>query len=277
MDASLELSESERAQYRENGFFVRASVFGALDIERLREAAERVVAEAGRASDEKVDQISRSAVPGSDDYRIDGNRYIEAADATVQFEHAEGSRTIRVIEPFHHLDPFFDTILEDPRLVVPICGLLEADRVSLWTDKMNLKRPREGSAFRWHQDSPYWSHVCGHCDLLPNVMVALDDASRENGCFRIVPGSHRSGFLPGLHDGTQLGPLFTDPEYFDESNPWLAEAPAGSLVFFDSHTVHGSEPNHSSRPRRAIVLTYQPADHPMFKVDETRNFSLEAR
>ena len=136
-----------------------------------------------------------------------------------------------------------------------------------------MKRPREGSGFKWHQDSPYWSHVCGHCDKLPNVMITLDDADRENGCFRLIPGSHKDGFLPGLDDGTALGPLFTNPNSFDEDSQWYAEVPAGSLVVFSAHTVHGSEPNRSDRDRRAIVLTYQPSDEPMFKRDGVRNFS----
>jgi ectoine hydroxylase-related dioxygenase (phytanoyl-CoA dioxygenase family) len=265
------LRAEEAKQYQNEGFFVREAVFGAEDLERLRAAAERVVERAEREA-RAVSSRSEPA-PGSE-YRVDGNRYVEAARSTVQFEHRADSETIRVIEPFHHLDPEFDSLVEDPRIVAPVCGVLDADRIALWTDKINLKRPLEGSGFRWHQDSPYWSHVCGHCDRLPNVMVTLDDADRENGCFRLIPGSHRQGFLPGIQDGSALGPLFTDPSVFDERQQWLAEVPAGSLVFFSAHTVHGSEPNRSRRPRRAVVLTYQPADHRMFKLDGTRNFSL---
>ena len=274
----LAIRKEERRQYEEEGFFAREAVFGGAEIERLRAAAERVVELASRSSREAL----RSARDADSDeggapaaYRIDGNRYVEAASATVQFEHRSDSDTIRVIEPFHHLDPVFDELVEDPRIVALVCGVLGVERVALWTDKINLKRPREGSGFRWHQDSPYWSHVCGHCDQLPNVMVTLDDADRENGCFRLVPGSHRKGFLPGLDDGTRLGPLFTDPACFDEGSQWLAELPAGSLVVFDAHTVHGSEPNRSDRARRAVVLTYQPADHPMFKRPEIRNFEWD--
>lgn len=268
----LDLTTEERERYAKDGFFVRESVFTPEDVERFRAAAERVVAQAASASGEKIEAVARQDAPGEDDYTIDGNRYVEAADATVQYEHQEGSATIRVIEPFVHLDPVFDAMVEDPRLVVPLCDVLESDRIALWTDKINLKRPREGSGFRWHQDSPYWSHVCSHCDQLPNVMITLDDADRENGCFRVVPGSHRDGFLPGLDDGTALGPLFTDPNAFDEENQWYAEVPAGSIVVFSAHTVHGSEPNHSERDRRAIVLTYQPGGEPMFKRDGVRNF-----
>jgi ectoine hydroxylase len=284
----MRLSDTELQQYREEGFFVRESVFSTEDLDRFRMAAERVVAAAAESSAAvtlpATDDLSVDASDASEieirleetdsDYRIDGNRYVETGDATVQFEHDGESQTIRVIEPFHHLDPVFDELVQDPRIVTPICGVLGFDRVALWTDKINLKRPREGSGYRWHQDSPYWSHVCDHCDQLPNVMIALDDADRGNGCFRVVPGSHRDGFLPGLADGTRLGPLFTDPASFDVDTQWLAEVPAGSLVIFDAHTVHGSEPNLSDRPRRAIVLTYQPADNPMFKANGTRNFSI---
>ena len=50
-----------------------------------------------------------------------------------------------------------------------------------------------------------------------------------------------------------------------------AEVPAGSLVFFSPHSVHGSLPNRSDAPRRALVLTYQPADLRLFKLDRVRN------
>ena len=56
-----------------------------------------MAARAEQAADEKADAIARDEATADDDYRIDGNRYVEAADATVQFEHREGSRTIRVM------------------------------------------------------------------------------------------------------------------------------------------------------------------------------------
>jgi len=149
-------------------------------------------------------------------------------------------------------------------------GLVGSERVSLFTDKINLKRPREGSGFRWHQDSPYWNHACNHVDQLPNVMLALDDATQENGCFRVIRASHVKGSLPGLEGQGTLGPLFTDPRYFDEADQVPVEMPAGSLAFFSPHTVHGSEPNRSDQPRRALILTYQPAGHKMFKLDAQR-------
>jgi len=87
----------------------------------------------------------------------------------------------------------------------------------------------------------------------------------------VIDKSHFRGCLPGTSDGSQLGGFFTDPACFDESDQVAMEAPAGSLVFFDPHAIHGSEPNLSANPRRAMVLTYQPANFSMLKTGEVRN------
>ncbi len=204
-------------------------------------------------------------------YHLDGKRFVDVDHVTVQFEHAPGSQQVRVIEPVHELDDRFDALVDDTRIVRPMCGLIGRERVALWTAKLNLKVAGNGSGFGWHQDSPYWIHDCTHVDLLPNVMVAFDDAGEANGCLRVVRGSHRQGCLPGTSDGTQLGGFFTSPDHFDESQQVALEVPAGSLIFFSPHAVHGSQPNQSARPRRAIVLTYQPGDQPMLKNGRVRN------
>jgi ectoine hydroxylase-related dioxygenase (phytanoyl-CoA dioxygenase family) len=256
---SWRLSESERRAWREDGFFVRCAVFDADEVAALCAGAERCVARATAA----IEHAGES-------YAIDGNVYHEAGGATIQLEHAPGSRTIRVIEPFHHLDEHMDRLLDDARLVEPMRDLVGDEHVALFTDKLNLKRPREGSRFRWHQDSPYWAHFFGELERLPNVLLTLDDSDEHNGCFRVIRGSHRRGMLPGCEGEGRLGPLFTDPRAFDEADQVAAVAPAGSLVFFSPHTVHGSQPNRSDAARRALVLTYQPGGNRMFKVDAKR-------
>ena len=262
--AGADLTENERSAFVRDGFFFREAAFAAAELDALRVAAEAVAraAEAGVRA-------------GGEHYEVDGNRYVDVLLAghvtTVQLEHAPGSGTVRVVEPCHGLDPAFERLVDDPRIVAPMCGLVGSERVALFTDKLNLKRPREGSRFQWHQDSPYWAHFCQHLDRLPNVMVLLDDADPNNGCFRLIPGSHRRGLLPGRQGEGVLGPLFTHPDHFDEGSAVAAELPAGSLVFFSPHSVHGSLPNSSDRPRRALVLTYQPANLRLFKEERVRN------
>lgn len=264
-----ELSPAERGAYARDGFVMRAAVFSRAEVAELCEAAERVV------------RSAEAALPNASHYVIDANQYADAkigdVATTVQLEHAPGSRTVRVVEPFCALHPRFEALLDDARLVAPMRGLVGAGEVALFTDKLNLKRPREGSRFSWHQDSPYWAQFCRHLDQLPNVMITLDDAHEGNGCFRVIRGSHARGVLPGRQGEGRLGPLFTHPGAFDASAQVLAVLPAGSAVFFSPHTVHGSEPNTSDQPRRAIVLTYQPAGLRMFKVDRVRECGRTAR
>ncbi len=256
---TFELTDCELGRYHRDGFLIRERVFGSSEVAEFRDAAERAVTKAA-----DLCQTGKT-------YLLDGKRFVDAGHVTVQFEHSPDSETVRVIEPVHELESRLDALVDDARIVEPMRGLVGTDEVALWTDKLNLKRPHEGSAFRWHQDSPYWVHDCSHVDRLPNVLVTFDDASVENGCLRVVRGSHTEGCFPGIADSTQLGGFYTDPECFDESQQVAMEVPAGSLVFFHPHSVHGSLPNRSDRPRRAMVLTYQPAGNPMLKSGRQRN------
>jgi ectoine hydroxylase-related dioxygenase (phytanoyl-CoA dioxygenase family) len=257
-DPSCCLTALEKRAYAEDGFFIRKGVFGGGEIDEIRDAVERCAA---RAS---------AAAAGGRTYQIDGNVYCEVSGATIQFEHLPGTKTVRVIEPFHHLDERIDRLIDDPRLVDPIRGLLGEVEISLFTDKLNLKRPGEGSRFRWHQDSPYWAHFHPDVERLPNAMISIDDATEVNGCLRVIPGSHRDGMLPGLEGEGRLGPLFTDPAHFDESLQVPVILSAGSLLFFSPSIVHGSEPNNSTERRRALIFTYQRGAGRMFKVDAKR-------
>ncbi len=256
---SSDLTADERAGFALDGFLIRRSVFRPDEVAELRDAVERAAVLAA-----KLSETGRT-------YLLDGNRFVDVDEMTIQFEHTLNSETIRVIEPVHQLDARLDTLVDDPRIVQPMRGLVGCDDVALWTDKLNLKRPHEGSGFGWHQDSPYWIHDSNHVDQLPNVMVALDDTSEANGCFRVVRGSHARGCLPGTADGSQLEGFFTNAESFDEAQQVPMEVPAGSLVFFSPHAVHGSFANASDEPRRALILTYQPGGFPMLKSGITRN------
>jgi len=254
------LTPAEVDKFNQQGFLVRESVFDEGEISALRDSAERAV--------KKAEQLSKQLPART--YIIDGKRFVDVKHITIQFEHSRNSETIRVIEPAHELDWLLDSLIDDPRLVAPMRTLVGVENLALWTDKLNLKRPYEGSGFGWHQDSPYWIHDCEHVDQLPNVMLTLDDADESNGCLRLIPNSHKRGCLPGTSDGSQLGGFFTSPDHFDESRQVLMEAPAGSLIFFDAHTIHGSLANESDQPRRAIILTYQPGGFPTLKSREIR-------
>ncbi|NNL86678.1 MAG: hypothetical protein HKP27_13545 [Myxococcales bacterium] len=257
---SAALSATERKAYEDEGFFHRAAVFEAGELVEVRSAVEEVArdlearASAGRA------------------YALDEHDFVELPDTRLQIERETErgkGRRLRVAEPVVHLHPRLDALVDDPRFVLPMQDLVGAP-VALFTDKLNLKRPRIGSRFRWHQDAPYWAHASSHVGRLPNVMLTLDDSDATNGCLRLLRGSHRHGYLPNEEGNGRLGALFTHPDAVARFAVAEIGLPAGSLCFFHPFAVHGSAANRSDCERRALVLTYQPAGFPMFQRTEKR-------
>lgn len=259
---SFFLSDVELSAYRADGFFLREGVFSAAEVAGYRRGACDAQEHA-----KGLIQAGEAQAQGRklQHYTLDGNQFTDIDFVTVQLEHGLITQSIRVIEPVNELNEILDNLIDEARLTQPMQQIVGVDELALWTAKLNLKPAREGSGFRWHQDSPYWIHDCDHVDQLPNVMILFDDAHESNGCLRVIRGSHRNGRLPGCEDGSQLQGFFTHPDAFSEQDQVLMEAPAGSVIFFDPHVVHGSQPNHSDTPRRAIIITYQPAGYPALK------------
>jgi phytanoyl-CoA hydroxylase len=259
-------TEPELARYRRDGYFVRERVFGTSELAVMRAAVEAVHA-----------RVSEAAAAGNagEIERIDGKRYQELLDSLVKWEWQELRADVRSMEPFLHLDAGLERLVDDPRLWQPVTALCGAERLALFTDKLNFKRPG-GAEFPWHQDSPYFVFDCPHVDRLASLQVYLDDATVENGCLWMIPGSHVHGRLPCFEDRGTLGRLYTDLERaLPHSAPVPIEAPAGSVIFFNGDVVHGSRSNQTGSSRRAFVLTYQPAGFAQFRRPGSRPVRLD--
>jgi hypothetical protein len=257
-------THAELEKYRAEGYFLRERAFSESELEPLREAVEAVhhcvVREARGAGIAPVELI-------------DDKRYQDLLDSSVKWEWRAGAPEIRSMEPYHHLDARLDALIDDARLWEPCASAIGAQAVSLFSDKLNFKRPG-GAPFPWHQDTPYWAFGCAHLDRLVSVLFYLDDATLENGCLWVIPGSHGRGCIPCFEDRGTLGRLYTDLEALDAVEPVALEARGGSVVFFHGDLVHGSRSNRTQQSRRALVLTYQPAELPRWQHDDIR--SVEA-
>lgn len=246
----------ELERFRRDGYFVRERVFAEAELARLRAAVERV--------HERVLAAAREAGASAVE-RIDGKRYQDLLGSLVKWEWQDERADVRSMEPFLQLDPELDALPDDPRLWGPARALCGAERLALFTDKLNFKRPG-GAPFPWHQDSPYFAFDCPHTERLVSLQVYLDDASVENGCLWMIPGSHARGRLACLEDRGTLGRLYTDVDrVLPDAARVPIEAPAGSVIFFHGDVVHGSQRNKTEQSRRAFVLTYQPAGFPQFR------------
>ena len=150
----------------------------------------------------------------------------------------------------------FGAVSASPR-VVGAAQLLLREEVYHWHSKLSVKHPRVGGAWEWHQDYGYWYNDGCLYPRLISCMVALDPATRENGCLKVITGSHRLGRCNHGQVASQTG---ADPERLavvvDRLPVHYCEAPAGSVLFFHCNTFHASEPNFSAQPRRAYICCY---------------------
>lgn len=153
-------------------------------------------------------------------------------------------------------DDVFGVVSASPR-VVNTARMLLREEVYHWHSKVMLKEPRVGGAWEWHQDYGYWYHDGCPFPRLLSCMIALNPASRENGCLKVLVGSHLLGRIEHGRQGRQSG---ADPARLAALEKILrvqyVEAPAGSALFFHCNTLHSSEANLSDKPRLAYICCY---------------------
>lgn len=130
--------------------------------------------------------------------------------------------------------------------------------IALWNSSLFAKPARIGTRTPWHQDGEYWPiRPLATC----SVWIALDDATRENGCLRFLPGSHRTGQLAPHHfnDANDIAlPLELDSSHVDEGKAVDLVLEAGQISLHDVFLMHASEANRSAKPRRGMTLRYMP-------------------
>jgi ectoine hydroxylase-related dioxygenase (phytanoyl-CoA dioxygenase family) len=80
-------------------------------------------------------------------------------------------------------------------------------------------------------------------------MVAIDDATVDNGCLEVVSAAHQR-VLPTDEVGCIRADLVAELVWVP------VEVRAGQALWFHSRTPHRSGPNHSADRRRAIYPTY---------------------
>jgi len=149
----------------------------------------------------------------------------------------------------------FRALVTNRQLAEMAAQLTGAKELRIWHDQVQYKPKALGGRLGWHQDSPLWANLQPK-DQQITAWIALDDAEADNGCMYMVPGSHTWGDkmaeIAKLPQGYQL------PETF-EGNPvhfMMCPVRKGHVHFHSSLTWHGSGPNHSNRPRRAIGVHY---------------------
>jgi hypothetical protein len=158
------------------------------------------------------------------------------------FELTESGPKIARTENFTPFSPMMDALLRGK--VLEIASELLGEPAALYKEKINYKLVG-GAGFSPHQDKPAYPYV----DQVLSVMIAVDDATIDNGCLYVVDAHHHE-----VLDQNERGCIRED---IVEELSWHAvELRAGQTLFFHSLTPHRSGANNSLRDRRALYPTY---------------------
>ena len=127
----------------------------------------------------------------------------------------------------------------------------------LYWNQTVFKQPEGAREFPWHQDDAY-TPVTPAPYL--TLWLALNDATEENGCISVLPGSHKDGLRE--HHPSPIGWVGHSSD--DPDQGVLAPIRAGSLICFWSLTMHKSGSNRSKGVRKAYVIQY--SAYPLHRV-----------
>lgn len=225
------------AQYARDGFVVLEDLLDAATLEALRAEATAVVR--GR----------RGPIVGLEDRPEDDD--------------AAALRRCDCIHYVHKASPALGEVMRHPRLVATLTELV-GDNLKSPHSMLHIKPPGQRGQ-SWHQDEFF---LPSRDRSLTAVWIALDDVDAENGCLRVLPGTHARGLIypHGLVDDPRFDPTLGVPSDrlpVPESAARILELRAGSAVVFSGYLLHASTPNRTSdRLRRALAFDYLRAESP---------------
>ena len=117
---------------------------------------------------------------------------------------------------------------------------------------MVMNKPAgQGTVLPWHQDGgAVWAL---DRDPLVTVWVALDPATRANGCVEVIPGTHRLGLLSTLRQHGRRGGRGTP---LPAERVRQLEVEAGHAVLLHNWLIHRSGVNPTPVPRARLTVCY---------------------
>lgn len=214
------LTADEQRHYDELGYVLVPDVFSASELEAIDQEIDRILPEAD-AGGNRAGWI----------YKIAGK-----SDLAGRF--AEDERLLGLIE--HIVQP----------------------GIAIHSSKLVTKLPRSEDICHWHQDEAFYLDP-GNADTVSktrmSVWVPLQDATTNNGCLWVVPGSHRWGLESYTIAPTGTCVKKIDREAYANEHAVAVPVKSGSAVLFSAWTWHHSKNNQTDAVRRAFIVSYQEA------------------
>jgi hypothetical protein len=225
------LSPDQIAAYHRDGYVIVKSLFDPEEIELLRRASKE---------DKALDDHAFSKDDGT------------------------GAR-VRLSLWNHPGEGIYGMFARCRKLVDSVEQLL-GDEAYHYHSKMIMKDARVGGAWAWHQDYGYWYQNGVLYPDLCSASIAVDRATRENGCLQVLKGSHKLGRVDHVLSGDQAG---ADPERVHEAKKRMelvyCMMEPGDVVFFHGNLLHASDRNDSEHPRWSMICCYNYKQNDPFK------------
>lgn len=231
------LSESQWAQFERDGYLVLGQVISDAELAALQQRMDDIML--GRYSYEGM-FFQLDSETGAYGDVPSGSRW---AGSTLNY------RKIQDLER----DPLFLAYIQHP-VFREITRRIYGENIAVFRSMFMNKPAHRGTVLPYHQDGgTQWGLSM---NPLITVWTALDDATIENGCVQIIPGSHKLGLL------SERGHTITPEQeaaYCKDENSVYLEAPAGTAILLHNWLLHRSGVNTIDRPRRAFSVCYMDA------------------
>jgi len=187
------------------------------------------------------------------------------AHATLFRESAQAREAVRSNGSLIHLadNPEYADVIAAPALSTLFreCGATDLR----FTGGFLISKPGGGPPLFWHQDWWGWDDASAYQPRAQQLfaMIYLTDTSIENGCLRVIPGSHRRDH--GLHhldtahsEGMQGFRDPSNPAYADDPDQVAVPVKAGDVLIGDARLIHGAFANRTDEERPLLTLWFMP-------------------
>jgi len=219
MSEPFRMSRQELKMLNEDGFVVRENVFSAGECRRM-------------AAD--VEQLERDCLAAKRNSKVVYGSYMFEIQRELQLAvkwEPDNPDVVQGIEPFAHISKPLRDWAYDLRLWNPSKDVVGQDELGLFTEKTTMKRARTGGTIVLHQDYPYWRSMTKIAHKITTALIYLDDATVENGCLEVSPGSHRDGMRMDRKMVDGFGSNELDEAKFETHTLIPVEAKAGTTTW----------------------------------------------
>ncbi len=163
------------------------------------------------------------------------------------------------LDTIHFRDPrLLEFLLSDT--VLDVIEQVVGPDIGLWSSHFICKLPQVGKATPWHEDSSYWNGRASTMAGICTVWLAIDEASPENGCMRVIPGSHNNGFsqYENVDSSQNIFGSQILPEQVDEDKAVYFALKPNEYSLHEARLIHGARANTSNTRRTGYTMRYFP-------------------